>query len=253
MDTSLAKNEKPIVEFRTNGFIENPQSSIAMATVGGMALMFVTIMIGAPIFVSMVGLIGGICLVYGYKVGKVTYMLYSDGITLLTRRFIPYWISKKEGRKSFVWKEVKSFKHDFDKTRTGQEYEYIKLFLKKSPGQIWITNQRDKSGFETFRDTFLQLVAIERSSRDASPSKVPGAKRIGTEEVKTPEPYLVQKPSFCKTRMAKLLTILFVFVAILLILINMNQGLSTRNLFRLEVIIVPGIVYMIYRVYVKED
>lgn len=82
---------------------------------------------------------------------------------------------------------------------------------------------------------------------------MPGAKRIGTEEVKTPEPYLVQKPSFYKTRMAKLLTILFVFVAILLILINMNQGLSTRNLFRLEVIIVPGIVYMIYRVYVKED
>lgn len=138
-------------------------------------------------------------------------------------------------------------------TRQEQEYEYIKLFLKKSSGQIWITNQRDKSGFETFRDTFLQLVAVERRSRDATMSKVSTEKRIGEEQQEAPKEYLTQKESFYKTRKAKVITILFVIVAILLILIHMNQGLSTRNLFRLEVIIVPGIIYMIYRVYVKED
>jgi len=118
METTLASSEKLIFEFTTNGFIENPQSSIAIATVGGMGLMFVTIMLGAPILISMIALIGGICLVYGFKVGKVTYALHSEVITLLTRRFIPYAIRKKEGHKSFVWKDIKSFKHDFDKTRT---------------------------------------------------------------------------------------------------------------------------------------
>ena len=84
-------------------------------------------------------------------------------------------------------------------------------------------------------------------------SKVSTEKRIGEEQQEAPKEYLTQKESFYKTRKAKVITILFVIVAILLILIHMNQGLSTRNLFRLEVIIVPGIIYMIYRVYVKED
>ena len=258
METQETNNEEAIYEFTTNGFVENPIGSIVIATVAGMGLMFVTIMIGMPIIISMAALFAGILLVYGYKSGKVTYRLYSDGLGLTTRRFIPYWLKKKEGYKKLKWEEVKSYTHDFDKTRTGEEYEYIKLYLSKSPGQIWVTNQRNKGGFEIFRDNFLQLVALDQQVGDSPETKVPKSNRIGKQETleikeSSEKVYLVKRKSFYKTRAAKVLTILFVVISIFLVLLNLNFGLSWQNLFRLEVIIVPGIVYMIYRVYVKDD
>ncbi|MFT5512197.1 MAG: hypothetical protein ACI8SE_000594 [Bacteroidia bacterium] len=40
MDQGIQENEETIYAFETNGFVENPQVSIAIATVCGMGLMF---------------------------------------------------------------------------------------------------------------------------------------------------------------------------------------------------------------------
>lgn len=251
MDTGLEQKEAVLNEFRTNGFVANPQSSIVIATVCGMGLMFLTIMVGAPIIVSMVALIGGILLVYGYRVGQITYQITTSGLHIKIRIFLPYWIRKKEEYRYVLWQDVRSFKHDFDQNRSCQQYEYIKLYLRKYPGEVWIANQRDKSGFVTFRDTFLQIVAIERHNSETNTKAISEVSH--KKVVEHNEPFLVKRKGFYKTTSAKIVIVLLILAAVGLVLYNQFYGLSLRNLFRLEAIIIPGVAYMIYRVLVKVE
>ncbi len=239
-----------LASLHTNGFVANPMSSIAIATVCGMGFMFVTILLGAPILISMVGLFGGILLVYGYRVGKVTYDLYEDGIQMSIRRFIPYYLKKKEEQRFVAWKYIKSFKNDFDQQRGGGEYEFLKLYLSKSPGEIWITDQHDKSGFQAFRDAFKEVV---RKEHEASTKTQLGEQQSEKVSVKTKPTHLIEKVGFYKTITAKVITILFILIAAGLVVLNQTQGLSFRNLFRLELVIIPGVAYMVYRVFVKVE
>ncbi|MFT5512198.1 MAG: hypothetical protein ACI8SE_000595 [Bacteroidia bacterium] len=126
------------------------------------------------------------------------------------------------------------------------------MYLNKSPGQIWITDQNDASGFSTFRDTLLQILALEHQSKGArKEAQITTEKRVGSEEVR--QTHLVQKRSFYKTITAKVLTILFMALAVTLLTFNEYYGLSLRHVYRLEFVIVPGVMYMIYRVFVKVE
>lgn len=248
--TSVHKtaDAKVLASLKTNGFVANPMSSIAIATVSGMALMFVTISIGAHIFISMLALFAGILLVYGFRVGKITYDLMEDGIRMRIRRFIPYYLKKKEEERFIVWTTIKSFKHDTDLTRNGQEYEFIKLYLKQSPGEVWITDQHDKTGFQTFRDAFREVVNAEKAKLASTMISATGATK---EDQQTT--HLVQKKSFYKTNFAKIITVFFILVLAGLITAQQFYGLSLTSLYRLEFVLIPGVMYMSYRVFVKQE
>lgn len=251
MNSHKRDTDLPVLaSLKTNGFVSNPLGSIAIATMMGMGLMFITIMMGAHIFISMIALFAGILLVYGYKVGKITYDLYADGIHMRIRKFIPYFLKKKEAERFIVWRSIRSFKNDIDQKRGGGEYEFLKLYLDQSPGEVWITDQLDKNGFQMFKIEFYEIVRKEHEA-----SKKPSTsedKMIGDVET-TKSKHLVEKRSFYKSNAAKALTIFFILVAVGLAVNNQMQGLSFRNLFRLELIIIPGITYMVYRVFVKQE
>lgn len=242
--------EQILATLITNGFVSNPMGSIAMATMSGLGFMFIAIMINAPIFFSMIALFGGILLVYGYRVGKIEYSLFDSGIRMRIRRFIPYYLKKKEEERFIEWRNIKSFKNDTDKKRSGGDYEYLKLYLSQSPGEIWITDERDKSGFQSFLIAFKEIV---RKEHEASVNKLVTADTAEPTPVLHSQKHLIEKRSFYKTNAAKALTIFFILVAIGLLVNNQIQGLSFRNLFRLELIIIPGISYMVYRVFIKQD
>lgn len=139
------------VRFTTKGFVKNPISTILLATFVGMMLMFVVMSTGLGVIPSMLGLFGGIYLVYGFQVATIDYEISSDGIHQNIRRLLPYKLNKKESKRLIKWEDIKSYKNDTDFSRQLQEYEFIKLYLRKKPKEIWITNQRNKHGFEEFK------------------------------------------------------------------------------------------------------
>ena len=237
--------DKVLCRFQTQGFADNPTESIAMATGVGMAFMFLGILLGASVWLSMALLIGGILAVYGYRAGSVEYLLYTWGIEQRLRRFIPYQFAKKESTRRILWSDIKSFKNDRDLSRSQGEYEYLKFYLKTAPGQIWITDQKNKPGFEQFRTSFLEAVKSPESAEQ--PDSVRSTTTVA------PKPLVERKPGFYDTFWAKVLTIFLMVIVVGLILYRATSEMKFSQWFRLEFILIPGTMYMVYRVFLRKS
>ena len=247
---SLKPNSEPKAGFTTNSFSENPINVIIMGTACGFGFMAVTIMLGAPIVLSMVGLIGGILLVYGYKIGQTRYEVHEEGIYQHIRNFIPYKLYKKTKERFIKWEDIRYYKHDNDMTRELKEYEYIKLFLKGAPGQIWITDQRNRKGFEEFRDAFLESVQIGATPKTKATAH---QKSDAIKKTKQVKPRVAKRKGFYSTFAAKLITIVLLALTVGLFVFGALNGLRIANWFRLAAILLPGCLYMVYRVFLTRE
>ncbi|MFY0644687.1 MAG: hypothetical protein JXR19_09510 [Bacteroidia bacterium] len=233
------------VGFTTNSFSENPMNVIIMATAAGFSLMVVFILLGAPILLTMAALFGGILWVYGYKIGETTYEIYEHGIYQHIKNFIPYRLSKKTKERFIKWEDIRYFKHDHDMTRELKEYEFIKLYLRKAPGQIWITDQKNRAGFEKFRDVFIESAQIgvqKPTSVAHQKSDIPKSSEAKKTRVK-------QRKGFYSSIAAKLITIVLVLLTVALFVYGATSGMRVANWFRLAAILLPGCLYMLYRVF----
>ncbi|MBR9859314.1 hypothetical protein GYB22_00895 [bacterium] len=251
------EKDSAIQSFTTQSFIGNPIGSIAMGTVAGMSLMFLFISIGAPIWLSVGGLIGGILIVFGFKIGKVRYELHEDGVRMIQQN----WFSSAANRTPKVveikWFEIKSFSNDVDMQRDLKEYEYLKLFITKAPWEVWITDQHNRSGFEQFRDEFLKAVKVSNTATVKEEEALKKSVKevvAGTEE--TGSKYLgktmiSEKPGFYKRPMAKVITLFFIFLCGGLFYWGYMHGMREQNWLRVAFIMVPGTAYLVYRVYMK--
>lgn len=264
----MIQQEIPLAQFSTNSFAGNPYAVMAFGFISGMTLMFVGILMGVPVFISVLLLLGGIGFAYGYGIGKVTYQLTPGGVVQKIRRFIPYALKQKEEIRTLAWANITSYKNDTDKTRYGGEYEYLKLYLNISPGEVWITNQQDDAGFQQFKTAFLQKVETinsEPKNADNTPYQPltkaginpttydnSGARNISTQPAVLSS-QIKERKSFYETFFAKLLTLFFIMVTILLIWVVSYKGMHINNWFKLMFIVLPGTVYMIYRVYFSQD
>jgi len=250
--------QTPLAQFTTNSFVGNPIQVILLGTSVGMCLMFVGIVIGVPVFISMALLFGGIGLVYGYMIGKVQYTLLPNGIEQRIRKFIPFYLSKKEETRFIGWEQINSFKNDTDYSRQVKEYEYIKLYLNAAPREIWITNQLDEAGFNTFKDAFLlkmqefkpQIVVGDYANEDAQNpySLSRGLRAGGGKKIEIKE-----KKSFYKTTLAKIVTILFVLASIGIAILGVSMNMRITNWIKFGIIILPGTFYMVSRVFIRSN
>ncbi len=238
------QTENTLSEFTTNGFSENPLPTIAMATVAGMSLMFITISLNASIITTMVGLFAGILLVYGFKVASITYTLTDEGVRQRIRKFLPYKINKKESVRFIAWSDISSFKNDWDRNRSGADYEFLKIYLTKSPKEIWITNQSDVQGFNHFKESFMQSVEVGKSK--------PVSQANSANTVKQNTSHIKQRKSFYDTWFAKFLTIFFGLWVIAIFIFAEINGIRFSTQLKFQAVMVPGTVYMFYRVFIKK-
>lgn len=240
--------DNPITSFTTNSFVYNPTKTIISAVFAGMGFMYITIFLGAPIIVSMLALFSGILLVYGYRIGKVKYSLYPFGIHQTIRRFIPDILGKEAEERLFTWNLINSYKIDRDMSKSLKSYYFIKLYLNVAPKQIWITDQVDKEGFERFKFEFEKLIrehTILRAENDFNTRSISNVEDIRPQYVK-------RKKGFYSTILAKIVTLFFVILSILLLIFAIQSGMRATNWFRLGVVIIPGTIYMVYRVFLDK-
>jgi len=239
--------------FTTKGFVKNPISTIMLATFVGMMVMFLVMSAGIGVIPSMLGLFAGIYLVYGFQVATIDYELSRDGVRQTIRRLIPYRLSKKESQRLIRWEDVKSYKNDTDFSRRRQEYEYIKLYLRTKPREIWITNQQNKHGFDEFKLAFLE--AVEKVS-EAPESEVSSSEGEWKHTVESRSPRKVKikrKKSFYKTWFAKILTGFFIFLCAAIFAWGTINGWKLTHSIRFGAILLPGTLSMAWRVFVKEE
>jgi hypothetical protein len=210
-------------------------------------------------------LIGGILIAFGFGMGKVNYVLSPLGVEQNIRRFIPFHLWGKKETRFITWKNISSYKNDTDRTRSGGEYEYLKLYLSISPGEIWITNQHDDKGFQIFKDAFLEMVRnpssmhvstekiVHKGNHDVSSETKPSIHYDhGSVEMQSSGPIqgIKQRKSFYETTIAKVVTLFFAVVTILLVWVLAYKGMRFSSWYRIMFILLPGTVYMIYRVFI---
>ncbi len=267
----LCDMKEVLARFTTNSFVTNPYGAIAIATVAGMMFMSVGITAGGPIWLSMVLLIGGILLVYGWLAGSVTYELHTKGIRLRINRFIPDYLGRPPKEKWVLWKDIRSYKNDKDWSRQFKEYEFLKLYLRTSPGEIWLTDQHNKSGFVAFKEAFLtQVKQVNELSRQrkqeeaqmTSASVVKGGPEnggtssfdgVGSSGGREIGHVIRQRKSFYKTIWAKVITIILLVLTVTLAVYTSGADQKFTHFYRINFVLVPGTIYMIYRVFVKAE
>lgn len=250
----MQTNPTLLAQFTTNSFVGNPIGVIILGTAAGMGFMFVGIMLGSPIVLSMILLFAGIGLVYGYMIGKVQYSLYADGIEQRIKKFIPYYLKKKEETRFIKWEQIKSFKNDTDFSRQVKEYEYIKLYLNTPPREIWITDQIDPVGFNVFNSAFLlKMQEFTPQPQAENEATISYSSFKNVQPSSSIKPIIKQKKSFYNTVFAKVITLLFVAVSLSIAWFGIINGMRLTNWFRLGIILIPGTIYMVYRVFVRSN
>lgn len=247
----MHKDTTILATYFTNSFLQQPLVVLAAATLAGLTAMFASLQAGGGGIVSTVALVGGIGLVLGFGAGKATFTIHPAGIGQQVVSFLPLPGKPQGITRFFAWQQIMAYKCDEDMNRSGQPYEYIKLFLSVAPGEVWITNQKDKEAFAQFRTVFLAQVALAReaaAAEAATPQATPGTSASRALQASA-TPILREKKSFYTTRFAKGLTVVFIILTCLLLWVGLQGTLQQYQLDKILFIMLPGTVYMSYRVF----
>lgn len=218
--------------------------NIMLATFAGMSLMMLGIAIGLPIIANMALLMGAIYLVIKMRSGKAAYTVNEKGVQ---------WQQKSHYKKIFTtqffpWEKIKSYTRGTDRTRSMEEYDYIKIYVEGPPGKLVFNTQRgDKKKFKEFVAAFEMYVEQKNTSPATTLSSRKG--NYAKSASKGSKKKVVQKKNFYQTFFAKLLTLFFMALTLVFLYIWITGGLSFTNLFRVFVIIIPGTLYMTKKVF----
>lgn len=257
--------------FHTNGFISGSTMRwVIIISQGSLFLLVPVFALGLhPIFAAALLLI---TMYVGFQMvtGKVTYVVDETGIIkdVEPTMFKNFW--KKKSFQYFSWDKVKSFKAGTDASRDLEEFEFLTIYMTNGQTLELNTKKSDEAAFREFERVFRHYVVAvgEEGLPDSNqPVSVQLAKeamsdpeqrkqRAMHKEAETPviKHRIREKPNFYQTVFAKVLTIFFVILCIVLALVMAFSGLgSFSSLFRLGFVLVPGTIYLFYRVFVKKE
>ncbi len=240
------------IQFTTNSFIlDSTFWSIIIASQGALALMFIPMALGVPVLICALFFILSIYYLIRILTAKATYTLNESGVSRILKPnlFESFW--SKRIHTHLHWNEIESYVIGSDATRGLQEYNY--LTIKSSNHKFSINDKNgDVKGFDNFKNTFVKFA----TSYNANIVKGHLNKEVTENSSKAStldEKPIKREKSFYETLFAKILTIFFVFLSVALLLFLIQTG-NTRisNWFRFLILIIPGTLYMVYRVFVEK-
>lgn len=173
-----------------------------------------------------------------WRSGHITYSLYDWGIE---QYVVPVWGKKQAISRKIPWANIKDYQIGSDLNRGFREYNYLKLRSVNPSMRIKISDTASNmNSFLTFREQFESLVQNHNSANGAQFSDKP----------LTP---IKRKKDFYQTTSAKLITAFFVAMSLAFIWYAIRaDSIRTSNLFRIFVVIVPGTIYLSYRVFYRK-
>ncbi len=242
-ENSEITKDEALAEFSGKSFINGGLvSNILTVTVISLFVMSVFIMLKAPIWLSMIALLGAMYYLIKRRSGTAKYQVHSWGFS---QSLHPNIKGSKVINRSFTWHDVHSFKQVTDMDRQRREYNYLKLEVNKTPKSFLIHDQDgDMAAFLSFRDTFVAQLDLYNSG--FSSDHIPQIGEHTGHQV-------LEKPDFYKTVWAKLITVFFVLFSILAVVyVGSVENVRHTNLYRIFIVVVPGTIYMVWRVFIKK-
>lgn len=246
----------PTVTFKTtsHGF-KSMGRLLWVMVIAGMAGMFLLIVLSGNVILAVVGLIAPMLLVIGFTSGSTEYSINEEGLS----KHLTTYLRNHKVAKQYPWSAVKSYKIGSDLSRSYGEYNYLEINF--AGNDTWqLTDQKGKTGFENFKQAFLRAVAVYNAQDAAAPDITmlphPPIAATGVSKISvttTPTQKIEQKKTFYETPWAKVfLGVMALWISGVMgfLFLNPEYG-SVATTFRLLFIIMPGMAYIYYRVYVK--
>ncbi|MEP0322661.1 hypothetical protein [Bauldia litoralis] len=213
-----------IADLATRGFIGRPGPTILAATGMGLLAMTLSFAFDSPMLVSMAALFAGILLVLGIRAGDMRYRLTGEGLGRSFRPLLWRYLGLRSREQFFRFSDMRFFRRDRDWSRyRAEEVESVTIGVRRPPFRVVIHDMIDKPSFGAFADVFERLAGQG-------------------------ETFVERRPGFYESVWAILLTALFVAVAVVLIGFFVAGALSPTGVFRLLIVIIPGVIYMVWRV-----
>lgn len=241
------------ITYKTNGFVSGSFLRwMFIISQGALLFMFFLIALGIPMLITIGLFIGSIFLGFKMVTGEVWYTLDDDGLTkeVSPSMLKDFW--KKQTFQFYPWTQIKSFRAGREASRSYEEFEFITIFT-ESGKKLEINDKKgDKESFKRFLEAFRHYVAEVDAGNLADPNK-PISRSIDPDPPKIKH-HIEEKPNFYQTVAAKILTIGFTIAFLVLAFLVFIVGLGTvTSIFRLSFILIPGTIYMIYRVFIRKE
>ena len=253
------------VTYTTKSAVVPLVALVAIMTSVGFSLMMIVIMLGAGMWISLAALLGSMFVIASLLSGNATYTLNESGLMKQVTPGLRFKTFNNPKTIFYSWAELKGFMAGEDLNRSYQQYEYLRITFRN--GDTWqIQSNTDSAGFGIFKQVFID--AAKQYNQAVTPvaktieaphvpalDSVPAAKDIHSKPETTihREPIMQQK-TFYETTNAKV-----VFWVFLLLQVWLAWWMHTNNVqagfviyFRMLFIILPGMIYFFYRLYIKK-
>ncbi len=244
------------VSYTSKSFILPMGIAIIIIVQVSMGLMFIPILLGLHFFISMAFFFGAIFFGIALLAGEAIYTLNDDGIFVQIRPSIPWKLWKYEKKKFYNWDSILSYSIGEDMTRGFEKFHYIKVEIKGLNNDLKISdNAKYFAGFEEFKQAFIEMV----NTRNEQITEVKFSKETDQSSKQDANLYsgkklIKRKKSFYESALAKVITLLFLLliVGICGFLIFNPQFFRLTHLFRISIVLIPGIGYMFYKSFLEK-
>jgi hypothetical protein len=244
-------------EFKANAFVW-PFWPSMMAIIGlamnGMYFMF---FLGLPTLLTVLLFIGLIYLGVGLLAGEAVYTVSENGLDQHIGSMSWIKFARKNINRHFSWEDILWYKQGSELSRSLAEFQYLTIKLKKWPYSLQLNNKKaDPTSFATFVINFMLNAELYNSGGKASDKPI--AVRISEPpkakvHINQPKHLIETKPDFYKTTKARVIFWVFTFVFIALIGAMYATGIFKWSYaYRFLFVIIPGMAYMYFRIYVKK-
>ncbi|WP_416438464.1 hypothetical protein [Phnomibacter sp. MR] len=241
----------PIAVFNSRSFRLPFLMSIFIIMQISMGAMFFPIIVGAPIWISAGVLFASIFLSIGLLAGHCSYSLHPQGITQQIRSFSWMPVFKKTTVRHFSWQDIQTYKMGSDLSRSMEQYNYLYISVRRFPYQLRLSDhQWDKQAFLHFVQAFEAQVTAQATQQK---SPISTSSSSNTVLDAAPNMSIKRKPSFYERPIAHVVFwILAIGSGLLAWFMTEYELTQARYLNRFSVIIIPGLSYFAYRLYIKK-
>lgn len=250
------------VSYTTKSFILPLAIALIIIVQVSMGLMFIPILLELHFLFVMAALFGGILFCIGMLSGETVYAIDKEGISVKTRPMLPWKLWRYEKKRFYPWSSVSSYSIEEDMARSFEKFHFIKVGINGLTNDLKISdNAKYFAGFEAFKNAFIEMVetrnaqiseaAIKENMEALKPNTVSSA---CSAIVLSKEKPIKRKRSFYERPIAKIITLLFIaFIAgIGAFYISNPHFLKGEHVFRIALVIIPGIGYMFYRSFMEK-
>lgn len=244
--------------YSTTGFVTG--SSILWILVISQAALFIMVPVFALGLHPFISVAMFIAVIYGgfqLVTGKVVYTVTAEGLTKdVTPNLLKnFW--NKQRFQFYSWDQINSFRSGTDTDRSLEQFDYLTIRTRKGKLEI-NTKKGDRNNFREFETVFRQYAGAVNAGvlrTETTSSEIPAgqAPTTATAETGAGRHTIREKPDFYKTPFAKVLTVCFIlmFIGIFALMIVL-ENTRLANIFRLTFIILPGVLYMTWRAFLKK-